>query len=453
MYALYAEAEEMAQLWLKQLRQAGVMAETPLLALGGAVFQSVAFPADARSKALQVLGLTEPVPVTPVDGTSYQLFVPQRVLTLLAPGENAFAVRAALTPYAEELDTHIVVTNGRGGCVPAHPNSDVLRIHLYAFPALEAPGTRQPQVQYMQIPAIFGVGLPPGVCDGLTPTGLGKPLMAPEEKIPVGELLDGTLYVLLNLTHPCPASSELIRSVLCPIMELYLQASRPRSIAGEDPRTSYARACARRLRVRRASLESKVEELGAEIVHASQVLVEKTRERRRTLEELDTLKRRTLALETSFQAEYDNLSRSPHIQKIEVTSAQIVVTLDRIMINYAGQRYPLGPYRILLPLDGGQVRVQSESPRPYSDSRLYHHPHVWGSEGEQICYGDIAADVPKLLAEREYGIAIDMLIAFLHEVNADEERAGKVLQSLWRPLDRPKPCACERADQSARRED
>jgi hypothetical protein len=452
MYAIYAETEELAKLWAEQLLEAGIAAEVPVLSLGGVVFQNVTFPAADRAKALEVLGLAEPLPCTPVDGTAYELLVPQRVVALLAPGENASAVRAALTPYAEELGTYIVVTNGRGGYVPVQRTSDVLRIHIYAFPALQAAGIRQPQVQYLQIPTIFGVGLPPGVCDGLTPTGLGKPLVAPDENVTVAEVFDGTLYVFLNLTYPCPASSELIRSVLCPLMELYLQASHPRSTSQEDPRTLYARACARRLHLRRVLLESRIEELGEEIARASHTLIEKTRGRRQALEELHMLKHRTGALEASFEGEYDELYRSPHIRRIEVTSSQLVVGLDHIMVDYAGQRHRLGPYRLLVPLDGGRVRIQSKRPRLYSDSRLYHHPHVWGSEGEQICYGDVAADVPKLLAEREYGLAIDLLIDFLHEVNENEQRAWTVLQGLWKPLDRPMLCTCERADQTMRRE-
>lgn len=440
MYALYAENEELAQLWLKQLQQAGVAAEIQFLSLGGTSFQGVAFSAPERLKALEVLGLAETPPATSVDGASHQLLLPTRVLPLLAPGENASAVRAALMPYAEELDAHIVVTNGRGGGVLVHHDPKILRIHIYAFPMLV--GARQPQVQYLQIPTIFGVGLPPGACDALTPTGLGKPIVAPEENVTVAEVFEGALYVLLNLTHPCAVSSELIRSVLSPIMELYLQTVRPRAISRIASRRQYAQACARRLRVRRTLLESKLDELGEEIVQLSYRLAEKTRERRQVLEELTMLEQRAEALEASLEDEFDRLSRSPHVQRIEVTHSHLVVTLDHIMVDYAGQQYPLGPYRILLPLDGGRVRVQSEHPRFY-ESRLYHHPHVWGPEGDQICYGDIAADIAKLLAEKEFGLAIDMLIAFLHEINDNEERARRVLQALWKPVDSTKPCTCK----------
>jgi hypothetical protein len=443
MYALYAETEEIAQLWQRQLRQAGITAEVKLVSLGGTAFQSVVFPEECRAHAVEVLGIAEPVLATPVDGTPYQLLLTQRVLVLFAPGENAKAVRAVLTPYAEELDTHIVVINGRGSCLPVHDDPGVLRICIYAFPIL--PGAQQPQVQYVQIPAAFGINLPPGVYDGLTPTGLGRPLVAPEENVTVAEICDKTIYVLFNLAYPCAASGELIRSVLSSIIELYLQALRPQSLGRADPRTLYARACARRLRVRRALLESRIEELGEEIARLGSALIERTRERRHALEELEVLQNRTKALEESFAEEYDRLCQSPHVQRIEVTQSQLIVTLDHIMVDYGGQRYPLGPYRVLLPLDGGRVRVQSEHPRFY-ESRLYHHPHVWGAEGEQICYGDIAADVAKLLAEREFALALDMLIAFLHEVNEGEERAWKVLQALWKPLDKPKPCACERRD-------
>lgn len=441
MYALYAETEELAQLWLTHLRQAGIAAEMQFLSLGGVSFQSVVFPTPERSKAFEALGLAETLPTTSVDGASHQLLLPTRVLPLLAPGENASAVRAALIPYAEELDIHIVVTNGRGGGVLVHHDPKVLRIHIYAFPMLV--GARQPQVQYLQIPTIFGVGLPPGACDGLTPTGLGKPIVAPDENITVAEVFEGALYVLLNLTYPCAVSSELIRSVLSSIMELHLQTVSPRAVSRVASRTQYAQACARRLRVRRALLESKLDELREEIVQLSYRLAEKTRERRQVLEELRTLMQRTEALEASLEDEFDRLSQLPHIQLIEVTHSHLIVTLDRIMVDYAGQQYPLGPYRILLPLDGGRVRVQSEHPKFY-ESRLYHHPHVWGPEGDQICYGDIAADIAKLLAEKEFALAVDMLIEFLHEINDNEGRAREVLQALWKPVDSAKPCTCGR---------
>lgn len=451
-FAIHCETEELAQCFRKRLSQAEINAESPTLSLGGAAFTSVTFPEECRHDALEVLGIAEPVPSTPTDDSRFKLLLPQKVLSLLGPGESASAVRATLMPYAEELNLRIVATNAQGGCVSPHNDVDVLRLHFYAFPAVQAPNGIQPQAQYTQLASAFGVSLPVGVCNGLQPSGLGRPLIAPDEGITVAEVVNDSLYVLFSLTYPCPGSSDVIRSILAPLMELYLDACRPRAAAEGDARTQYAQACGRRLRLRRALLESKVNELGQEIARTGQSLVEKTRERRRVLDELEGFKHRSGALQASFEAEYETLRNSPHIKRVEVQSAYIHISLDGILIRYAGKSYCLGPYRMQIPLDGGRVRIQSEQPKPHSDGRLYHHPHVWGPEGDQICYGSIAADVPALLAEREFATAIDMLIAFLHEANDEEQRAQEVLQDLWKPLDRPRPCACEAVEQDARKE-
>jgi hypothetical protein len=83
-------------------------------------------------------------------------------------------------------------------------------------------------------------------------------------------------------------------------------------------------------------LESRIEELGEEIARLGSALIERTRERRHALEELEVLQNRTKALEESFAEEYDRLCQSPHVQRIEVTQSQLIVTLDHIMVDYGG---------------------------------------------------------------------------------------------------------------------
>jgi hypothetical protein len=443
-YTISLESHELFKSVLSQLNRAGVLAaEAPALTLAGAAIpNAIAFPEEDVPCALKVLGLDNP-PSTTTDDSRFRLLLDNPVTTLLPPGEDAVAVRATLLPFAEELGTRIVVTNAQGVCLPACNDTGVLRIHIHSAPAV--PAGAQQQSAYTCIPSAFGLTLPTGCSDGLTPSGLGRPIKTPEEGVTVAEALGGTLCVLCDLTHPT-GSGEIIRELLSRIMERYLDLHSPQ--IADDPQAAYVQACGRRARLRRALLDAKVHELTAEMGRLSNLLVERARERERVQDELEGLQRRGASL-ADFEQEYAGLSAMPHVERVEVRSGHLVVHTNEIFIQRWGQTFALGPYELRIPFDGGRVFIHSKRPKFYGDSRaVYAHPHIWGVEdGNFICYGTIAADVPKLLAAREYTVVADLLVKFLHEINDQEERARNILRELWQPLNEAKPCICEKINE------
>jgi len=418
------------------------MAKEHAMTLVGTAFPIVGFPEYEREKVLEVLGFPLPPPPSiPLDDSRFRLLLNQQVTVVLQPGEDSMAVKTALLPYAEELGERIVVTNAFGGCVPTCSEQEgVLRIHVHAAPA--APPAAQPQtIQTTQIPIAFGLALPAGVSEALTPSGIGQPILTPEERVVVAEALPGNLYILLDVTH-CTAPADLIHTLLSRIMELFLQLHHP-AVQEADPKQAYIKACLGRLRMRRAYLEWKSAELGTEMARLSQLLVERAKDREHVLDELDGLKRRGASVAGRFAAEYEELRTLPHVQGVDVRGRYLHLYLSPIHICHAGESYPLGPYEVRIPLDGSQIAIRSDTPRWGRDERLYMHPHVWGLDQDQtICWGNIASDVAKLLAAREYGVLARLLIEFLHQINKNEARAVEVLR-LWRPLERPGPCTCE----------
>jgi hypothetical protein len=57
--------------------------------------------------------------------------------------------------------------------------------------------------------------------------------------------------------------------------------------------------------------------------------------------------------------------------------------------------------------------------------------------------GGFNPGIAKLLEDHEWGLAVQMLLMYLHTINASENRAVQVLTTCWTPLEAPRPCRCQ----------
>lgn len=309
---------------------------------------AVAFPVEDMPYALAVLDISQPV-FTPLDDPRFKLLLREDVTVLLPPGEGTWAVKATLRPFAEELGEKIVVVNAGGSCLPPTKSPSVLRIYIHCAPALAG----SPQApSYTTIGQAWGIPLPCGVCDAITPTGIGKPIITTDEAMTIAEVLDGVVYVLADITHPASNSGEIIREVLSRILEKYLLMRLPKRRADDqDPKAAYVRACLQRARLRRALLQAKAHEITVELERLGNLLLEKTRERERVLSELHCLEQTGPDL-AEIEQEWEALVRYPHVKQIKIKGDFLIVHTDEILIQRWGKSFMLGPYEIRIPFDG-----------------------------------------------------------------------------------------------------
>lgn len=111
-------------------------------------------------------------------------------------------------------------------------------------------------------------------------------------------------------------------------------------------------------------------------------------------------------------AEMARLIQMEGVVRLDVGSYQLNVETRPICVEYAGRRFDLGRFRIVLDLTG-EVRIESLDklgPKPYWD-----HPHI---QAGLPCLGNLREGVLKLIADYELGLAVQVLMDFLNTYDA-----------------------------------
>jgi len=249
-----------------------------------------------------------------------------------------------------------------------------------------------------------------------------------------------------DLPHNTP-NDELPYNLLAQILELALEVrtkGQEQGQRGSDVEEQYIRLALRRHRLRLVALLGHQKALTRRIEAAEQTIAQAQRELadvKRALQELEQE-----GAEGTARQEFTNLLRLPHVTRVEIREGHLCVYTDEIYLQHAGRTYPLGRYQIRIPLDKGRpLAIVNQTPKRV-DKTLYHHPHIRGN-GAQMCLGNFAP-VTQLIAERQWALAAQLMIEFLHYVNADHTGYIKILQTCWKPLAKPRPCSCQEARKS-----
>jgi hypothetical protein len=141
----------------------------------------------------------------------------------------------------------------------------------------------------------------------------------------------------------------------------------------------------------------------------------------RDLERRLSASHRRLAELSQYQAhsealarDFDRITGLPGVVEVAVQDAVLQVFTEPIVIGYGFRRYHLGRFRLDLHFDG-RLFVRNLTGR----YETYDHPHV---DNGRPCLGNIQEGIQRLLAQREFAAATEILLQYLRTVNPADWR-------------------------------
>ncbi len=348
-------------------------------------------------------------------------------IEMIAPVLSEYA-EALEVPVRMEIPTGLVARpRGRRGWW----------LHPFALPARPGWLGLGPRMRQVALTTVCGYRLPPGRQAAWAVGargGWGRPLKD-EDGQTVGLLRQTDVYILFDLLAQEPEMARLLtRSVL----DISLEAGRSilPLLTGLGPATVESRL--RRLRQTseieafRASSSWRADRtdestasviadaLTRELAELERDLATSGRQLRSLERRLGLAERRLAELgrqEASVESlvrDFDRLTKLPGVTDVEVREGALRVYTEVIVIPYGTRRYKLGRFRLDLHFDG-RVFLRNLTNR----HETYDHPHV---DNGRPCLGNIQEWVQRLLAQREFVAACEVLLQYLRTVNPADWR-------------------------------
>lgn len=311
-------------------------------------------------------------------------------------------------------------------------------LHPFALPGRAGWLGVGPEVRPATFMTVCGYSLSPGRRSAWAVAGRnqwGRPLQDGEGQT-VGLLLGTDVYLLFDLLGQEPTITRLVGRAM---LDMSLEAgySLLLVLTGLGPATL-------EVRLRRLRQATEVEGLGASALWRSrsaaggeapgaetEALAEELRELevhvRTSGRQMRDLERRLLqaqcrlakleqhqASSDTLGREFDRIASLPGVAEAWVREGAVHVLTERIVIEYGFRRYRLGRFRIELHFDG-RLFLRNLTDR----YETYDHPHI---ENGRPCLGNIQEWVQRLLAQREFAAATEILLQYLRTVNPADWR-------------------------------
>ena len=129
----------------------------------------------------------------------------------------------------------------------------------------------------------------------------------------------------------------------------------------------------------------------------------------------------------------------PFVKSVELDVNGIEIDIGEIFIRYSSRNIYIGDFTLKLLPD--KIKIENRNPIKTEGGRTYHHPHIAGSSSGDICYGNRAKEVRKLLADNEFKKLVYFLYLYLKSYNGRDKYTS--IQS-W--IDRQKELKEKRKD-------
>ena len=353
--------------------------------------------------------------------------------------ESLEALTPILAEYTEALGlpVRIEVPHGR---ISRPRARRAWTLHLFAVPGRAGWLGLGPEVRPVTMTTVGGHPLSPGRRRAWAVVGRnrwGRPLQDIEEQT-VGLLLGTDLYLLFDVLGQEPSIARLVTRV---VLDLSLETgfSLLLLLTGLGPATLEARL--QRLRQASeleglgASARRRPCDLGAGETPGAEALAEEIRELEEYLRasgrQMRDLERRLMAAQCRLATleghratpdtvggEFDRIARLPGVTEAWMDEGAVQVLTEPIMIDYGLRRYRLGRFRLMLHFDG-RLFLRNLTDR----YETYDHPHI---ENERPCLGNIQEWIQRLLAQREFAAATEVLLQYLRTVNPADWRKAVV---------------------------
>ena len=338
------------------------------------------------------------------DAKSEFLRAKEGSLSALSPVLAEYADALGIPVRVEVSRRRVVRPRGRRGW----------HLHPFALPGRPGWLGLGPDVRATTFMAVCGYPLSPVRRAGWMIVGRhswGRPLQDTEGQT-VGLLLGTDVYLLFDLLGQEPSIARLVGRA---ILDLSLEAgySLLLLLTGLGPATLDAR-------LRRLRQATEVEALEGELRELDVNLRTSGRQMRDLERRLTVAQRRLTELADhqdrpeTLARDFDRIVALPGVEDVGVNDSALQVFTEPIVIEYGFRRYRLGRYRLDLYFDG-RLFIQNLTDR-YD---TYDHPHV---ESGRPCLGNIQDWVQRLLAQREFTAATEVLLQYLRTVNPADWR-------------------------------
>jgi len=324
-----------------------------------------------------------------------------------------------LKSFAEMLELQIIVSHPSKRAI--EPRNDPGRLYLNLYSAIEV-GRYD---KFSDISRAFHILLQDESGYRLIPTGNGIAIKDEADQV-LGELIEGTLYILFNLPEVKEGASELMSL----IMERFLLSGNrftpekiqtiTKEIAVREFSLSeekYINFCLMHRQNARLKTQKELEQASASIRDLKRSLIQAMRTESSLREELQSNNSVEL-LRTKLQAEFKKILQIPKVIKVVFQNNFMTVRTGMIYIVDEGLLYRIGQFIIHIDFDGpraGEIKFSnltllSEGGNP--------HPQI-DTDG-YACFGNILDSITKLVADYKFADLIELLIAYLESYNPDD---------------------------------
>lgn len=123
---------------------------------------------------------------------------------------------------------------------------------------------------------------------------------------------------------------------------------------------------------------------------------------------------RTLSLldnnngEAQFKKELREILRLEKVESVHMKDSRLIVRTKPLICTSSKDKVVFGPFDMIINIPSGTL-VNMKNTTPINYMGIRHHPHIYQTQGDYICWGNFGAQVADLQARRE----IPMLIALV----------------------------------------
>ncbi|HTK04148.1 MAG TPA: hypothetical protein VL500_01060 [Candidatus Eisenbacteria bacterium] len=180
----------------------------------------------------------------------------------------------------------------------------------------------------------------------------------------------------------------------------------------EAERDRYVELCLQNIDVRKSAIEKEIEGHETEIRECGQRITLALRKRHGAVQTLTRLVNDERSAEAErLKKEFDALAAAKPVLAVRAYADRVEVDTRTVIIPHMGRRYEIGRFRITIDDRGGLYLANLSNTA--SDTHC-EHPHV---RDRRPCLGNISEALAKLLGEREYALAVNLLFRFLESYN------------------------------------
>lgn len=329
---------------------------------------------------------------------------------------------------ADKYDVDIVLASchGRYETIPQEMSFDKLYIFVNLLPK-EFEGTKKVKLKGFKINGeelLFSVKedekdpgnqgpCPQGDSLSFTKAPSRAIIINDEAEVPMAVILDGSLYIVNDFIHSRSKEDFKVGSAEFEyILAKAIVAGLIDSVKGGlEEKSKRSLEAALRLQFTQR-LEKEMVQLKAAndlIVQYEKGICDSTKKYASTMRIIDAIRGNIEDVENALNKTWKSLDKMAHsvlYTNISYTKNGIKALTAPIIIKHDKKDYDLGKYEVTLSYEG-TCKIIGINPK--IEGR-FDHPHI--SDGN-VCWGNFAGQIPKLIGSSEFDVALDMIYTFL----------------------------------------